>query len=158
MINFFTPASDRKDFNPSSTQSKQGLRSKLTKISPAVQLVVIITCVVLAGLFFRDCTKKVVRSRKTNVSFIVLCSNMFLILIRCTYRLVEHMGNVGLDISDIESLRQLIPVLHSKWFFYVFESTRMLLNPVIWNIWHPGRYMPRLHNIYLSPDGSELRL
>lgn len=141
--------------NPSSTQSIQELGSKLTKASLAFQLGVIIVCVVLAGLFFRKCTKEGIRSRNINVPLIVLSSSMFLILIRCIYRLVEHVGNVGLDIGDLESMRQLTPILRYEWFFYVFESTTMLLNSAVWNLWHPGRYLPRLHNVHLLPDGTE---
>lgn len=142
--------------NPSSTQSIQELGSELTKASLAIQIAVIVLCVVLACLFLRNCTKRGIRSRKTEIPLVVLCSSMFLILIRCIYRLTEHMGNVGLDITDIESMRQLTPMLRYEWFFYVFESTTMLANSAIWNIWHPGRYLPRLHNIYLSPEGSEV--
>ena len=66
------------------------------------------------------------------------------------------MGNVALDIGDLESMRQLVPILRYEWFFYVFESTTMLLNSAVWNIWHPGRYLPRLHNVHLLPDGTEV--
>jgi hypothetical protein len=142
--------------NPSSTQSIQELGSKLTKASLAVQLAVIVVCVVLAGIFFRNCTKQGIRSRNINVPIIILSSSMFLILIRCIYRLIEHLGNVGLAIDDLESLRRLTPILRYEWYFYVFESTTMLLNSAIWNVWHPGRYLPRLHNVYLSPDGTEV--
>ncbi|KAI4834390.1 putative RTA1 domain protein [Aureobasidium sp. EXF-8845] len=121
--------------NLSSTQSIQELGSKLTKASLAVQLAVIVVCVVLTCLFFCNCAKRSIRSRKIEVPLVVLCSSMFLIFIRCIYRLIEHMGN---------------------WFFYVFEFTTILVNYAIWNIRHPGRYLPRLRNMYLSPDGSEV--
>ncbi|THX69822.1 putative RTA1 domain protein, partial [Aureobasidium pullulans] len=95
--------------NPSSTQSIQELGSKLTKASLAFQLAVIVVCVMLAGLFYRKCVEEGVRSRNVNVPLIILCSSMFLILVRCIYRLVEHLGNVGLAIDDLESMRQLTP-------------------------------------------------
>ncbi|KEQ95233.1 hypothetical protein AUEXF2481DRAFT_4857 [Aureobasidium subglaciale EXF-2481] len=142
--------------NPSSSQSVQELGSKLTKASLAFQLAVIVVCVLLAGLFYRNCKKQGIHSRNVNVPLIALSSSMFLILVRCIYRLVEHMGNVGLAIDDLESMRQLTPILRYEWFFYVFESTTMLFNSAVWNIWHPGRYLPRLHNIYLSSDGTEV--
>lgn len=142
--------------NPSSSRSIQELGSELTKASLAVQLAVIVACVVLASLFFRICTKQGVRSRNINVPIIILSSSMFLILIRCIYRLVEHLGNVELTIKNFESMRRLTPILRYEWFFYVFESTTMPVNSAIWNVWHPGRYLPRLHNVYLSPDGTEV--
>jgi choline-glycine betaine transporter len=142
--------------NPSSSQSIQELGSKLTKASLAVQLAVVVVCVVLAGVFFRNCLKQGIRSRNINVPLIILSLSMFLILIRCVYRLIEHLGNVGLAIDDLKSMRRLTPILRYEWFFFVFESTTMLLNSALWNIWHPGRYLPRLHNVYLSPDGTEV--
>jgi hypothetical protein len=142
--------------NPSSTQSIQELGSRLTKASLAFQLAVIVVCVVLAGVFFQKCTKQGIHSRNINVPLIILSSSMFLILIRCIYRLVEHLGNVGLAIDNLKSMRRLTPILRYEWFFYVFESTTMLVNSAIWNVWHPGRYLPRLHNVYLSPDGTEV--
>ncbi|KEQ81108.1 putative RTA1 domain protein [Aureobasidium pullulans EXF-150] len=142
--------------NPSSTQSIQELGSNLTKASLAFQLAVIVVCVMLAGLFYRKCVREGVRSKNVNVPLIILCSSMFLILVRCIYRLVEHLGNVRLAIDDLESMRQLTPILRYEWYFYVFESTTMLFNSAVWNIWHPGRYLPRLHNVYLSPDGTEV--
>jgi uncharacterized membrane protein YidH (DUF202 family) len=142
--------------NPSSTQSIQELGSKLTKTSLTVQLAVIVICVVLAGFFFWNCTKQGIRSRNINIPLIVLSSSMLLIFIRCIYRLIEHLGNVGLAIDNLESMRRLTPILRYEWFFYIFESTTMLVNSAIWNVWHPGRYLPRLHNVYLSPDGTEV--
>lgn len=32
----------------------------------------------------------------------------------------------------------------------------MLLNSTVWNIWHPGRYLPPRHNVYLSSEGVEV--
>ncbi|KAG9519271.1 putative RTA1 domain protein, partial [Aureobasidium melanogenum] len=144
--------------NPSSSLSIQELGSKLTKASLAVQLAVIVVCIVFAGLFSKNCKREGIRSRKINIPLTILSASMFLILIRCIYRLVEHLGNVGLNIGDLEAMRELTPILRYEWFFYVFESTTMLLNSVIWNVWHPGRYLPRLHNVQLSPDGSEVEV
>jgi hypothetical protein len=142
--------------NPSSSPGIQELGSKLTKASLAVQFAVIVICLLLAALFFRNCKAKGIRSRNVNVPLVVLSSSMFLILVRCVYRLVEHLGNVKLDITDLESMRQLTPILRYEWFFYVFESSTMLVNPAIWNVWHPGRYLLGLHNTHLLPDGTEV--
>ena len=79
--------------------------------------------------------------------------SMTLILIRCIYRLVEHLDFVSIDINDFESLLRLSPILRYEWFFYVFEATLMLLNSVLWNVWNPARYMPRKYHIYLDKDG-----
>jgi hypothetical protein len=78
---------------------------------------------------------------------------MSLILIRCIYRLVEHLGNATIHIDDPESLAELSPILRYEWYFYVFEATLMLVNSVIWNIWNPGHYLPKNRHIYLAQDG-----
>jgi hypothetical protein len=53
-------------------------------------------------------------------------------------------------------MRQLNPILRYEWYFYVFESITMLVYSAIWDVWHPGRYLPRFPNIYLSLDGTEV--
>lgn len=30
----------------------------------------------------------------------------------------------------------------------------MLINSLIWNIWNPGRYLPRNNHVYLARDGT----
>lgn len=30
----------------------------------------------------------------------------------------------------------------------------MLLNSVLWNVWHPGRFLPRNYLVHLAEDGS----
>lgn len=47
----------------------------------------------------------------------------------------------------------LTPILRYEWFFYVFEATLMLINSILWNLWNPGRYLPRNYHVYLAPDG-----
>lgn len=32
----------------------------------------------------------------------------------------------------------------------------MLLNSVLWNVWNPGRYLPRKYSVYLAQDGREI--
>jgi hypothetical protein len=79
---------------------------------------------------------------------------MGLILVRCIYRLVEHVGNTSVDLGDPEELRFLSPFLRYEWFFYVFEASLMLLNSFLWNVFNPGRYLPRHHTVYLAADGT----
>lgn len=79
-----------------------------------------------------------------------------MILVRCIYRLVEHTGNTSININNMEILRDLSPVLRYEIYFYIFESTLMLLNSILWNIWNPARYFPRDYHIYLAQDGTEI--
>ena len=139
--------------NPSSPQGQQKMGSRLTIAALAIQLGVIITFVVLAAIFGRRCTKANVRVRAVSTPLITLYASMSLIMIRCIYRLVEHLGNATVRLDSLESLRALTPILRYEWFFYVFEATLMLANSVLWNAWNPGRHLPRNYHVYLAEDG-----
>ncbi|KAK6088738.1 rta1 domain-containing protein [Seiridium cupressi] len=109
--------------NPTSTN--QGLGSNLTIAALTIQIAVILIFVILAAIFHR----------------------------RCIYRLVEHLGDTAVHLSDPDSLKDLSPLLRHEWFLYIFEATLMLLNSVLWNVWNPGRFLPRNNRIHLLQDG-----
>ncbi|RYP74774.1 hypothetical protein DL769_003948 [Monosporascus sp. CRB-8-3] len=140
--------------NSSSSASQQTLGSNLSIASLVLQLCVIAIFGCLAGIFHRRCAKANIHARTIQTTLATLCVSMALILIRCIYRLVEHTGNTEVDLDNPEALGELTPILRYEWFFYVFEATLMFINSVLWNIWNPGRYIPRRHSVYLSPDGA----
>lgn len=139
--------------NPSSTPATQELGRQLLIAALSIQLGVIIIFVSMASLFHRRCIRASIRARALSTPLVTLYISMALILIRCIYRLVEHMENTAVHLSDPESLKTLSPVLRYEWFFYVFEATLLLLNSMLWNIWNPGRYMPSNSRVHLAPDG-----
>ncbi|KAL3435091.1 hypothetical protein BDV09DRAFT_204395 [Aspergillus tetrazonus] len=141
--------------NPSSSRSQQNMGSHLTIAALAMQLAVILSFVILAGIFHWRLTKEVIPTGKALLPLYTLYMSMSLILIRCIYRLIEHTGHTTVDINDMEVLKSLTPALRYEWFFYVFEATLMLLNMVLWNVWHPGRYLPANVGVYLGRDGRE---
>lgn len=140
--------------NPSSSKTQQDMGSHLTVAALALQLAVIVVFICLAGIFHRRCTKAKIRSRPVTTLLITMYVSMILILVRCIYRLVEHTGGTSIDITDMEKLRSLSPILRYEYYFYIFESTLMLLNSVLWNVWHPGRFLPRNYLVHLAEDGS----
>ncbi|KAG8415742.1 hypothetical protein J3458_009565 [Metarhizium acridum] len=140
--------------NPSSDISQQKLGSNLIISALVIQLVVILIFVVLAGIFHGRCRRSNLHVKAVSTTLVVLYISMALILVRCIYRLVEHVGNTTVDISDLELLEALSPLLRYEVYFYIFEASVMLINSVIWNIWHPGRSLPRSSNVHLSPDGE----
>jgi hypothetical protein len=79
---------------------------------------------------------------------------MVLILIRCVYRVVENTGNTSVNLKNPQELKTLSPLERYEWYFYVFESATMLANSLLWNIWHPGRYLPENNKIFLAEDGQ----
>ncbi|KAK0731898.1 hypothetical protein B0H67DRAFT_90006 [Lasiosphaeris hirsuta] len=143
--------------NISSTPSKQEMGRSLILAALSIQLVVIVIFVVLASLFHRRCAQTKVHSKAVSTSLIALYISMTLIFVRCIYRLVEHLGNTTVRLKDVESLRQLSPILRYEWYFYVFEAVLMFANSVLWNVWNPGRYLPRSHQVFLARDGTEVR-
>ncbi|UKZ78943.1 hypothetical protein TrVFT333_006690 [Trichoderma virens FT-333] len=141
--------------NPSASPSQQSLASNLIIAVLVIQLGVILIFICLAAIFHTRCTRAAVQTKAVNTLLITLYTSMTLIFIRCIYRLVEHTGNTKIDIADIEALRRLSPLLRYEVFFYIFEATLMLLNSVLWNVWNPGRFLPKNIHTYLAQDGSE---
>ncbi|KAL3469709.1 hypothetical protein BJX99DRAFT_264954 [Aspergillus californicus] len=144
--------------NPSSSASQQDLGSRLTIAALVMQLLAIAILVAMAGLFHRRFSKAKIASRSQAVSVPLrtLYISMALILIRCIYRLIEHTGSTSIDIDDMDALMALTPVLRYEWFFYVFEAGLMLVNCGIWNLWHPGRFLPRSYLVHLDRGGNEV--
>lgn len=140
--------------NPSSSQSTQTLGKDLTISAITIQLVIILAFVAMASIFDRRCRRTGIRTTTVTTPLYTLYASMLLIFIRCIYRLVEHTGNTTVKLKDIEALKTLSPILRYEWFFYVFEATLMLINSALWNVWHPGRFLPQSRNMHLAPDGK----
>lgn len=140
--------------NPSSSSSQQDMGSHMTTAALAIQLGVILIFIVLAAIFHRRCAKANVYASAVVTPLTTLYVSMTLILIRCIYRLLEHSGNTAVDLDDPEALKNLSPLLRYEYFFYIFEATLMLLNSVLWNVWNPGRFLPRDRRVHLAEDGK----
>ncbi|KAL4975539.1 hypothetical protein BDW66DRAFT_160343 [Aspergillus desertorum] len=139
--------------NPSLSTTQQDLGSQLTIAALAMQLAALLSFVVLEGIFHQRCIKAEIHNEAITLPLWALYLSMSLILIRCIYRLIEHIGNTTVDIDDMEVLRSLTPVLRYEWCFYVFEATLMLLNSLLLSVRHPGRYLPRRVRDHLGRDG-----
>ncbi|KAF7540123.1 hypothetical protein G7054_g1597 [Neopestalotiopsis clavispora] len=143
--------------NAASTETVQKLGANMTVAALSLQFFVIVTFYCMAGLFQWRCVKAGLHTTAIRTVMTTLYASMFLILARCIYRMVEHTtGSTNIDLDNIEALRRLSPVLRYEVFFYIFEATFMLLNSILWNVWHPGRFLPHEHHVYLAQDGSEV--
>lgn len=142
--------------NPSSSPEQQKLGSHLAVAAIVIQLGLIFTFIFIAALFHWRCSKRNIHAKSVKTLLIALYSSMGLILIRCIYRLVEHTGNTKIDLDNLESMKTLSPILRYEVFFYIFEATFMLINSALWNIWNPGRFLPKDYHIYLSESGYEI--
>jgi hypothetical protein len=137
--------------NPASSATQQHLGKYLIIAAISLQLIMIITFAILAGLFHRLCIQSNILPRAAATPLYTLYASMALIFVRCLYRLVEHTGNTTVRLRDAEALKALSPLVRQEWYFYVFEATLMLVNSVIWNVWNPGRYLRG--NLRLAEDG-----
>ena len=142
--------------NPSGATSTQSLGKILTIVAIAIQVVVIVIFVCMAGVFHVRFARKRLTSRPVRTMLAVLYVSMALIFVRCVFRLVEHTGNTKVDLNDMQVLRNASPLLRYETYFLVFESSLMLVNSWLWNIWHPGRFLPRDHHVFLGQDGNEV--
>jgi hypothetical protein len=141
-------------FNANPTGTQQGSGKVLILVAIALQLGVVATFFAIAGTFHWRCVKAKISRRALPTLLVMLNISMALILIRCIYRLVEHVGNTSVDLNDPQKLRTLRPLLRYEWFFYVFEASLMFLNSFLWNVFNPGRYLPRHYTVYLAADGT----
>jgi hypothetical protein len=122
----------------------------LTKTALILQIVVIALFLLLAAIFHSRCNKAGVLNRKVRGPLITLYISTGLILARSIYRTVENFGLA----SVVTDLKTLSPLLRYEWYFWVFEASLMLINSIMWNVRHPGRYLPRNKKVYLAQDGK----
>ncbi|KAL4805660.1 hypothetical protein BDV18DRAFT_160565 [Aspergillus unguis] len=140
-------------FTSNPTGNNQGIGRILILISLSIQVCVITVFLIVGVIFYLRCAKASITRRGIPTLLITLYTSMLLILVRCIYRLVEHAGNTSLDVSNVESMESLDPLLRYEWFFYVFDASLMLCNSWLWNIVHPGRYLPTDKRVHLAEDG-----
>ncbi|KAH6838475.1 hypothetical protein B0I37DRAFT_449552 [Chaetomium sp. MPI-CAGE-AT-0009] len=143
--------------NPSSSPQQQTLGGNLSIAAVGLQVAIILAFFTLAGLFHRRLGAIKLHARPVTTMLATLYTSMALIFARCVYRLVEHAGNTKVELDSVEALRSLSPLLRYEAFFYVFEASLMLLNSVLWNVWHPGRFLPHDNLTYLARDRTEVR-
>jgi hypothetical protein len=141
--------------NTSGKESTQRIGSSLTIAAVTLQLVVILVFFCMAAVFHRRCTKAQIRAKNVYTLLTTLYLSMTLILVRSIYRMIEHTGPHKIEINNLDSLWKLSPLLRYEVFFYVFEASLMLVNSLLWNVWHPGRFMASDNRVYLARDGTE---
>lgn len=144
--------------NANATETAHNIGHYLTLASLCIQVVVILSFFTLAILFHCRCIRAKVLPRAVRAPIVVLYCSMALIFTRCIYRLVEFTtGSTSINLTNYNALLGLSPLLRYEVFFYVFEASLILLNSVLWNLYHAGRYLPRDKAIVLSQDGRTER-
>lgn len=145
--------------NASATETIHNIGRYLTLTSLCIQIIVVFSFFTLAILFHRRCILAKVLPRAVRAPIVVLYCSMALIFTRCIYRMVEFTtGSTTINFTEYSALLALSPLLRYEVFFYVFEASLILLNSVLWNLFHAGRYLPRDKAIVLSQDGRTERI
>lgn len=123
------------------------------RASLALQLILSATFMALAVYFHWKCERagigKVKGIRKPLLTLYV---SVALLVGRTIYRVVEHLALEDVDGRD--DLTNLPPPVRDEWPFAVFEAGFMLVDMVLWNIWHPRRYLPADPKVHLARDGT----
>ncbi|TLD19897.1 hypothetical protein PspLS_09410 [Pyricularia sp. CBS 133598] len=129
----------------------------LMKASLILQLSFAAIFVCLAGFIHHRCLKRGIRNRKVTIPLVTLYASMGFITARTIFRTVEHFAFEDLTGAISETTPQVHdppPVVLYEWCFYVFEATFMFMAIAVFNILHPGQFLPSNNKIYLAQDGQ----
>lgn len=96
----------------------------------------------LAVIFHTRLVKAEMMTAKLRTVVTLLYASSALILIRNIYRCIEVWQGYTGYLQKHEA------------FFYVFDAGLMLVNSIMLNVWHPARYLPSSHKVYLARDGG----
>ncbi len=128
-------------------QKRQAGRSML-KAALVIQIVIALLFACLAAVFHRRCCKSGIRNAKVTTPLLTLYASTALMSIRTVYRITEYWA-----LADTTSVASLSPVVRYEWFFYVFEASIMLADCLLFNVFHPRRYLPERARTCLDEDG-----
>ncbi len=105
-------------------------------------------CVLFLGItahFHRRCIQRGVCTSKIQRILNILYASTALIMIRGIYAIVVTFEALSKD--------HVGPFIKSEVPFYVMDVAVMLVNTFMLNVFHPARYLPRDHKVYLAKDG-----
>lgn len=118
------------------------LGTDLLRAAMVLQFACFVGFVAIIVVFQRRCLRMGVFSRKIKMLICTLYGASALIILRSVFRIVEYFlpkSNKTLKVNE--------------WPFYVFEATILLVLSVIFNVYHPAKYLPKSEKIYLAKDG-----
>lgn len=142
-------------FSSNPTGHEQSAGRALILASLCIQICVIISFIVMTAIFWFRCSKNNIRNEAVPKLFFVLYISMTLIFVRCIYRLVDHAGQTTKDFKNVQQENQDSPMERYEWYFWVFEGATMLANSLLWNMFNPGRFLPRSTETWIGLDGLE---
>ena len=128
--------------NASNTPSEIKAGADMVRASIILQLACFVGFIALEMVFHSRCIKANILNEKLQRIITLLYVSSALILIRNIYRVVEVWEGYDSYLTNHEA------------FFYVFDGALMLVNALMWNVWHPMEFLPNDNKIYLSKDGK----
>lgn len=128
--------------NTSNPPSEIEAGADMVRASIILQLACFVGFIALEVVFHTRCIKAKVLSPKLKNIIMLLYASSALILVRNIYRVVEVWEGCESYLATHEA------------FFYVFDGAVMLVNTVMWNVWHPMEFLPNDNKVYLSKDGK----
>lgn len=139
--------------NQSLSTSEIETGHNLIKASLLIQLVVVACFVVLAGVFHVRCSRNGIHNKRLRTPLVTLYVSIGLILVRTIFRTIEYFGVADLRYNDDDfDPNGVSPLIRYEGYFYGFEASLMLINCVMFNVFHPRRYLALNSRIYLAKD------
>lgn len=127
--------------NPDSSVTQLRIGRGLIRASILLQVVCFLAFVTLEATFHQRCLRANILNKKLRMIITLLYTSSAIILIRNIYRVVEVFQGYTGYLQTHEA------------FFYVFDGALMLINSVMFNLYHPMMFLPLSNKIYLSKDG-----
>ena len=84
---------------------------------------------------------------------LTLYASSALIGARTIFRTVEYFIVSDLNFYEIDDPSTISPLLRYEVYFWIFESSFMIVNTFLLNVRHPMQVLPRNTKIYLATDG-----
>ena len=125
----------------------------LIKAALIIQLCIMLSFVLLATYFHRNCYKANLLPKNLKAVLYTLYCSSILIGVRTIYRTVEYFSISQVRVQPGFDPMSISPIIRYEWFFWVFEALLMVINSALLNVRHPALYLPRNNKIYLAQDG-----
>jgi len=127
------------------------LGRSLIRVSLVVQLVITGTFFLLGGAYHICCVVGKISNPRVTRPLLVSYASMLLVFGRTIYRTVEQFS--ASTSGKGQNPQTLNPIVRYEWYFLVFDATFILLAMVLWNLAHPGRFLPDDPRMYLAQNG-----
>lgn len=128
--------------NTSASPTEREIGEYLIKISLILQACTFAAYVGILAIWHFRVRRRGLLGQKLRPVVLAMYTSSAFITIRCIYRIIEYFQGTNSSLYTHEA------------YFWVFEAVLMLLNSVLLNWIHPGRFLPRDNAVFLAVDGK----